>query len=44
MGGLVGSHLATLRELQTYYSYEDALNMAEVVRVDNHNQRMEMEN
>ena len=30
--------MATLRELETYYSYEDALNMAEVIRVNNYNE------
>lgn len=32
--------MATLRELETYYSYEDALNMVEILRVDNHNERV----
>lgn len=34
--------MATLRELQTYYSYEDALDMAEVVMVNNYNEDLLM--
>ena len=30
--------LATLRELETVYSYEDALNLAEVIMVQNYNE------
>jgi hypothetical protein len=30
--------MATLRELQEYYSYADALDMAEVVMVNNFNE------
>lgn len=30
--------MATLKELETYYSYEDMLNMLEVLRVDAVNQ------
>ena len=30
--------MATMKELQTFYSYEDALNMAEVIRVNNYNE------
>ena len=29
----MGERLATLKELETWYSYEDALNMAEIVQV-----------
>ena len=31
--------LATLKELQTFYSLEDAYNLLEIVMVDNHNER-----
>lgn len=34
--------MATLRELEEYYSFEDALNMAEVIRVNNANERIAM--
>ena len=30
--------MATLRELQEYYSYADALDMAEVIHVNNYNE------
>ena len=31
---------ATIHELQTVYSLEDAYDMLEIVRVDNHNDRV----
>lgn len=34
------NHLATLRELETYYSFEDALNLLEVLRVQTYNERV----
>jgi hypothetical protein len=34
--------LATLHELQTIYSYEDALDMYEIILVCNHNERAMM--
>lgn len=34
---------ATLHELETVYSYEDALNMAEVITVQNYNEWAAME-
>lgn len=34
----MANHLATLKELETYYSYEDMLNLLEVLRVDTANQ------
>jgi hypothetical protein len=34
----VGTGKATLRELQEYYSLEDAYIMAEIVQVDNYNE------
>ncbi|WP_288229581.1 hypothetical protein [uncultured Desulfovibrio sp.] len=30
--------MASLRELEEYYSYEDALNMAEIIQVRAHNE------
>jgi len=36
----VSRKLATLKELQTFYSLEDAYNLLEIVMVDNHNERM----
>ena len=39
MTALILSHrLATLHELQTVYSYADALDMAEVITVNNYNE------
>jgi hypothetical protein len=35
---LVGRGMASLRELQEWYSYEDALDMTEVVMVNNYNE------
>lgn len=35
---LIGKGMATLKELQTYYSYEDALDMSEVILVNNYNE------
>ena len=37
MALVVGERLATLRELQEWYSYEDALNLAEVIMVRSNN-------
>ena len=38
MALVVGERLATLRELQEWYSYEDALDMAEVIMVRRNNE------
>lgn len=38
----MGRKMATLYELQTVYSYEDALNMAEVLIVDSYNEYLAM--
>lgn len=35
---LVGRGLATMRELETYYSYEDALNLLEILQAQSYNQ------
>lgn len=35
--------MATMHELDTVYSYEDALNMAEIVQVQNYNKWVAME-
>jgi len=35
---IVGRRLATLNELQTLYSYEDVLDMAEIITVQNYNE------
>jgi len=37
---IVSRRHATLHELQTVYSLEDAYDMLEVIRVDNHNERV----
>lgn len=39
IGGLVSSRICTLRELQTVYSLEDALNLWEVLSVDGYNRQ-----
>lgn len=38
VGGIVSSGLATLGELQTIYSLEDALNLSEVIAVKSYNE------
>lgn len=38
-GALISAKLATLHELQTVYSLEDALDLIEILSVDNYNQR-----
>jgi hypothetical protein len=38
IGGLVMARLATLRELQTVYSYADALDLQEILVVRNYNE------
>jgi hypothetical protein len=43
IGVIVARRLATLHELETVYSYEDALNMAEVITVQNYNEWVAME-
>lgn len=42
MALVVGEKLATLRELQEWYSYEDALNLAEVIMVRSNNEEAAM--
>jgi hypothetical protein len=37
-GVIISQKLATIRELEEYYSYEDALNMIEVISVNSHNE------
>lgn len=39
IGAIITHKLATLYELQTIYSYEDALDMYEVICVNNYNER-----
>ena len=38
VGVLVARRLATLHELETVYSYEDALNLTEILTVRNYNE------
>ncbi len=40
---IVTRKLASLRELQTFYSYEDALNLREAISVQNYNEWAAME-
>jgi len=35
---IVARRLATINELQTFYSYEDMLDMAEIIAVQNYNE------
>lgn len=42
-GVIVARKLATLHELETVYSYEDALNLAEIITVQNYNEWAAME-
>lgn len=37
IGGLVSSRICTLHELQSVYSFEDALNLWEVLSIDGYN-------
>ncbi|WP_314878529.1 hypothetical protein [Haemophilus parahaemolyticus] len=39
VGTLVSQKMATLYELQTVYSLEDALDLIEIMSVDHYNQR-----
>lgn len=39
IGTIVSHKLATLHELQTIYSYDDALDMYEMIVVNNYNER-----
>ena len=43
MAMIINRKLATLHDLQTRYSYEDALNMAEALAVQNYNEWVAME-
>jgi len=40
LGGIINARLATVRELQEFYSMNDALDMYEVMTVDNYNKRV----
>ncbi len=41
---LISRRLATLHELETVYSLEDALDLMEIVTVQNYNEWLAMEN
>jgi hypothetical protein len=43
IGVIVIRRLATLHELETVYSYEDALNFGEIITVQNYNEWAAME-
>lgn len=43
VGAIVSHHLATLYELQTIYSFSDALDMYEIIVINNYNERVLME-
>lgn len=38
MGIIISRGMASLKELEEYYSFEDALNMAEIILVNNYNE------
>ena len=40
MGTIISHKLATLYELQTIYSYEDALDLYEIIAVNNYNENI----
>ena len=44
VGVTVGRGLASLQELETYYAYEDALDMMEIITVQNYNEWVATEN
>jgi len=43
IGVIVSKGLATLHELDTVYGYEDALNLYEIIKVQNYNDWIAME-
>lgn len=43
VGAIVSHHFATLHELQTIYSFPDALDMYEIIVINNYNERVLME-
>lgn len=43
IGMIVSKRLATLHELDTIYSFEDALDLYEIIYVDSYNQAIECE-
>lgn len=43
VGGVVGTGLATLHELQTVYSLHDAYDLMEIARVDAYNEQVARE-
>lgn len=43
VGAIVSHRLATLYELQTIYSFSDALDLYEILAVNNYNERVLME-
>ena len=43
MGAIITHKLATLHELDTVYSYSDALDLLEIITVQNYNEWLEME-
>lgn len=40
IGVIVSRKLATLHELQTVYGSEDAYDLFEIIRIDNHNEHL----
>lgn len=43
VGVIISRNLATLHELQTVYSFEDALDMVEIIDVQGYNEWVAME-
>ena len=43
MGAIIARRLATLHELDTVYSYRDALDLYEIITVQNYNEWVETE-
>lgn len=43
-GILISNKLATLKELDEYYTYEDAINLLDIVQTDTYNQRIIQQN
>ena len=44
VGVVISQHMATLHELETVYSYDDMLDMVEVIAVNNYNQSLMLDN
>jgi hypothetical protein len=42
-GAIISKKLATLKDIQTFYTYEDCLDLLDIVLVDVHNENIMLE-